>query len=459
MQIFDKNNIFINIRKKFQYFIFENYHVSRNDSQLTARFFFNLSDKYFFEPEIIIPFKYFFTDNAFDREIINDLVFHIGMVELISYWKAACPPEIIIKPRHLNETQVKWWKKLYYNGLGEFFYTNKINISSDTFAKIYPDKTAGNKPFSFKTKNRIIVPVGGGKDSVVTLELLKKAGMPVIPFMLNPRNASLDCAKKAGFSRKNIFEVHRAIHPQLLELNKKGFLNGHTPFSALLAFISLLAAYLNKTGNIALSNEASANEPTVRNSAVNHQYSKSFEFEKDFRDYVSSYISEDFNYFSFLRPLSEFRIAGLFSGFHEYHNVFRSCNAGSKTDSWCGKCPKCLFTWIILSPFLEQEELKNIFNKDLFNDTQLIPVFEQLIGLTETKPFECVGAIDEINSALAITIRKLKSENLPHLLKYYFSLDNYKKYKNTDITKLQQQFNFQHFLSPKFETIIKNAVE
>jgi hypothetical protein len=188
---------------------------------------------------------------------------------------------------------------------------------------------------------------------------------------------------------------------------------------------------------VALSNENSANESTVKGSYVNHQYSKSLEFEDDFRRYVVGsvecvadstqaqmlptvhYPLPTYNYFSFLRPLSELQIAMLFSRFMDYHDVFRSCNAGSKEDIWCGHCAKCLFAYIILSPFIEPARLNQIFGKSMLDDMTMELEFKQLIGEAETKPFECVGTVSEVRQALSMTLKRWYPEERPALLKGY----------------------------------------
>ena len=190
----------------------------------------------------------------------------------------------------------------------------------------------------------------------------------------------------------------------MLELNQEGYLNGHTPFSALVAFSSLITAYLHNLKYIALSNEASANESTVAGSTVNHQYSKSFKFEQDFHNYEKEYIQSGIYYLSMLRPLSEFQIAEYFSRHPAYHEVFRSCNVGSKQDIWCGHCPKCLFVFLILSPFLSHSRLTEIFSTDMLEDRSMLEDFQKLTGLTEEKPFECVGSRDEVNAASCLPI-------------------------------------------------------
>lgn len=416
----DNNKKYKQLRGKYDFFIYRGFSITDTQTSIMVVYHFNLADRYEFFPTLKIRKKNFVNDKLAFSDIEN-FVFHIGLIELISYWKAACPPRIIVKPFKLNEKQIDWWKKLYFNGLGEFFYLNGIKNTIENFVEIISDseKEIGFTKCDFEN-NKVLVPVGGGKDSIVTLELLKNK-YNVIPFILNPRQASLETIKVAGFQTDEFLEIIRTIDPQLLVLNNMGFLNGHTPFSALLAFVSVFSSALTASRHIALSNEASANEPTEKKSGVNHQYSKSFEFEKDFREYVSEFISQDINYFSFLRPLSEYNIAALFSTFPKYFNVFKSCNVGSKKNIWCGKCPKCLFTYIILSPFIRNERLVNIFGKDLYRDKEQLTHFNELTGISEVKPFECVGTVYEVNIAIIQAIEKHQGQ-LPYLLEYYRTL-------------------------------------
>lgn len=419
---------------------------------------FNLAGKYIFRPEFSLPKKRFYknfpTQASLDSSIFNNLLFHIGMIELISYWKSACPSKLIIRNQKLSDEQVLWWKNVYYHGLGEFFYTNGIQTDQENFMQISSEENSFPAE-ELKLDDTVIVPIGGGKDSVVTLEILGKT-RKVRPFILNPRGATLECARVAGFGNDGIIEVNRRLDPLLLNLNAQGFLNGHTPFSALLAFYSLLISVISGHKYIALSNESSANEPTIAGTEVNHQYSKSFAFESDFRDYVKSYISGDIKYFSFLRPLNELQIARLFAQQVKYYPVFKSCNAGSKTDSWCCNCPKCLFAYTILSPFIPVIEMVHIFGKNLFELPQLLGYLKELTGIEEVKPFECVGTIDEVNAALHMFIAQHQHEKLPLLIDYYSNTTNYSRYDPAnEANEILGEFNNDHFLEPLFLDVLK----
>ncbi len=217
-------------------------------------------------------------------------------------------------------------------------------------------------------------------------------------------------------------------------------------------------------GYIVLSNEDSANESTVVGKNVNHQYSKSFEFEQDFHFYEEKYLETGIKYFSFLRPLSEFQIAKMFVSHKKYLPIFRSCNLGSKynPDIWCGNCPKCLFVCLILSPFLSLDELTKIFGRDLLNSPDMENYFIELIGRSEHKPFECVGSIDEVNLAISLAIKQILREKgkLPLLFEKYLEQGLY------DPESLVQRnekycsgFSEDNLLPEKFEKILTKEME
>ena len=424
------------LRREYPHFYYRGYEAEWEEGALNITYTFEIEGLSVFTPHWTFPLPQGRLEEIKGR-VTEEMLFSLGMVELISYWKIACPPQVYIEKGKLDSEQIRWWKHLYFNGLGEFFYVNGIEEArEENFMEIHcQDFRTGKEPSSEEASpvsaleqegkrslsKGFLVPIGGGKDSAVTLDLLMDGGYPVYGYIINPRGASLNTAERAGLSDEKVMKVKRTLDQRMLELNRRGYLNGHTPFSALVAFSSLIGAAILELDYVALSNESSANESTVPGSSVNHQYSKSFEFEKDFRQYAETYMPGSAFYFSLLRPLSEFQIAWIFSGLKQYHDIFRSCNSGSKTDSWCGRCPKCLFVCLILSPFLEQEEIENIFGRSMLEDLSLRETFDKLVGIAREKPFECVGSRDEVREAVRLTIEKFGRgrKPLPALLEYY----------------------------------------
>ncbi len=448
-----RHKTYLELREKYAFFSYDAYDYSIDSQSIIIQFHFSLADEIHFHPQIEIPFNDRLNTENLSVDFLQNAIFHIGMVELISYWKAAAPKRLIIRPHKLDEKQIAWWKNLYFHGLGEFFYVNGITTTVEEFMQIETTENALPEKESLQLAEDIILPIGGGKDSVVSLELLKETEKEIIPLIMNPRGATIETVKAGGIEENKTILIYRTLDEQIMELNKKGFLNGHTPFSALLAFVSVLAAAMHGVKYIALSNESSANESTVSGSDINHQYSKSIAFEKDFRAYCDSYISSDIQYFSLLRPFSELKIVSLFSQYKQYHQVFRSCNVGSKENVWCGACPKCLFSFIMLAAFLPLEEVIKIFGKNLFADPNLKNSLFDLCGINENKPFECVGTIEEVNIALQHFIKK-HPENKDTLIESYKE-KAIGSSSFLDIEKYLKEYNSAHFLPKDLASIIQ----
>ena len=422
------NSKFNELRDKYLEIIYRKYDISYDEEYMSIKYTFEIPNLKVFEPTISI-LKKDICNNNIDNNLLNSMVFRIGLIELISYYKCVCPKNIVLEAGYLEEDEKEWFKKLYLNGLSEFFYVNNIKVDNDIFEFI----NKGKKIDSFNTTyygSGNLIPIGGGKDSIVTLELLKNYDNKC--FAINPKQVHLDCCEEV-----ELYSVKRTIDKNLLELNEKGFLNGHTPFSALVAFVSYLVAYLTNRKYIVLSNEGSANEETVIGTNVNHQYSKTYEFENDFYNYTKKYFKIDIKYFSLLRPIKEIQIAYLFSKYTKYHKVFRSCNLGSKKSpwEWCCNCPKCLFVYIILACFLEKDKMIEIFGEDLLDRKDLEEYFLELIGQKDTKPFECIGTIDEVKFAM----NKISGRYDSYLVKLY--KDNYYEDVNIELDKFYYENN------------------
>ncbi len=388
---------YLELREKYPEFVYRNFSYELKDGDLEIKFLFEVGE-FKFSPRIIfkqIPLERF---NSLEKQPIENLIFHLGLAEIPSYWKAFTSPYIKIQAGSLNGEQINWWKDLIIQGMGQFFYENKIDFTLDDFVTI---STTSDKRFNAGPNIEsydILIPVGGGKDSAVTLELLKGVGRTAA-LLINPTQAATDVVEASGIGQKII--VERSIDKVLLDLNEQGYLNGHTPFSSVVAFIALFAAYVYGYKEIALSNERSSDEENTMymGRKINHQYSKTFEFENKFRSYVKNYLV-DINYFSFLRPLYELQIAKIFSRMRKYFSLFRSCNVGQKTNSWCRSCPKCLSTYILLKPFLTKQDLIGIFGEDLLIKPSLKETLSELTDENKVKPFECVGTRAELQDAL-----------------------------------------------------------
>lgn len=388
------------------------------------------------------------------------VVFRMGLAEAVSYFKSCLCPRIVIRCGCLTDDEKLFWKKLWFGGLGEYFYINNISADFDSFVNIecpQPDKaTVYDTP---RGRFDELIPVGGGKDSAVTAELLAGRRDKNIFITVNDQQARTDTVTAAGYEAARIIRVYRTIAPELLDLNSRGFLNGHTPFSSVVAFISLYAAYICGAKYIVLSNESSANEGNISGSGVNHQFSKSFGFERGFNDYVKANICSGIDYFSLLRPFCELQIAAMFSRFPQYLPVFRSCNRGSKKNVRCGECAKCLFVFTILSPFVGREDLVAAIGRDMLADASLAGLFDGLTGLSAQKPFECVGTVNEVRAACTLAVRRYRAEGreLPALLSRFAG--TIRPTPDGELAALFSQFNTDNLIPGEFIPAVNDMLQ
>ena len=451
------------LRPRYPTFVYKSYSYSLKKSTLEMQFNFAIAPDISFTPKVRIPDIDMAAAKKLDRRALDNLVFHLGLAEIPTYWKCTCSPTIVVACGILSPAQIQWWRSLLMNGLGEFFYTNNIDFTGKNFITIVSrSKKKQSKATAVLAgrHNGMIVPMGGGKDSVVTEEILARAGGKFRTLVLGNATAAIATATRGAAP----IRIERIIDPRLRTLNQKGYLNGHTPFSSYLSFLTVLSAAMFGYDSVAISQERSANEANVRFKGIwiNHQYSKSFAFESGFRDYAKKYLATDIDYFSFLRPLYEIQIARLFSEMPDYFPTFRSCNVGMKKNIWCGTCSKCVSIYSLLSPFIPQETLTNIFHKDLFKDATLWPHVMALLGRSAGKPLECVGTEEETFVALGLAAQKYAFAHKPMpviLQRFEKEMRPSRADVNRRAARLLRTWDIKNFLPTDMKAILKSALK
>ena len=326
----------------------------------------------------------------------------------VSYFKLLAPTRIEVD-FPLTERERDFALDIYSNGLGEFYARNKLEHFGKIEITSPPDhRRARPSPI---LRDRALLPIGGGKDSLVSVELLEAAGLDYTTFAVNPKGPIVGSVDK--IARTPIYVV-RTLDAEMLRLSKEtGYLNGHVPSTAINSMIAALAALLFSYARIVLSNERSASEGNVVHDGreVNHQHSKSLEFERLIADVLGDATGGALSYFSLLRPYSEARIAALFARETRFDHVFSSCNRNFKLSGhdgplWCGECPKCHFTFLMMAPRMDYGRMMSIFGHNFLDKPENERSFRELTGLAGQKPWECVGEIEEAAACLyQLTLR------------------------------------------------------
>jgi hypothetical protein len=383
----------------YQTFYFKAYEF--NPATKQALFHYAIDEDLFFTEKYTFNFAYVDYDEAILDRALQTLFFMAG----VSYYKTYLPPKITVAAGQLDNALANFLAKTYQRGLGEFFYVNQL----DPRTTIPFEPTTDVLPaLETATGAGILVGVGGGKDSLVTIEALRDSAQSFTTWSLDHREQLQPLVEV--IDTKHLW-VEREWDRQLLDLNKAGAYNGHVPISAIFAAVGTIVAILKGSRDVVVSNEKAANEPTLRYQGVdvNHQYSKSQEFEQDYQMHMQRSFGDSYRYYSFLRPLSELYIGELFAkhDFQKYRATFSSCNRAFRHQSdqmfWCGECPKCAFVFMILTPFIDREAVESIWNgKNLLLDPALQSTYEQLLGIAGDKPLECVGEIKESRAAMRL---------------------------------------------------------
>lgn len=328
----------------------------------------------------------------------------------VSYYKAGVPSRIEVAAGSPDAATADLLDTLYRDGLAEFAYRNRLDLDGRI---AFPRATQNPAPVPIHpTQGRVrpqraLIPIGGGKDSLVVVEALKRAGLEATATWIGTSPLIAAVAARTGLPTLNI---GRELSPVLFEFNRMGAWNGHVPVTAVNSAILACAAILYGFDAIAFANERSASSATLEYAGrqINHQWSKGWAFERRFADWLRSYVDTDLDYFSLLRPCPELAVTRAFAASGAaYFDVFSSCNRNFRilgprpADRWCGQCPKCHFVFLALAPFLPKPRLLAIFGRNLLDDDTQAAGFDALVEYRDHKPFECVGEGAEARAAFA----------------------------------------------------------
>jgi len=365
----------------------------------------------------------------------------LHLIAGVSYYKAAVPAQVAIDGYAIDADTAALVEDIYLNGLGEFAYRNGLNlrgrfrlpvslpspcgggaggegtaataVAGAAAASVEPSPqplSRGGRGSStapaLGLREHALVAIGGGKDSLVSIEALRNAGVAETVTWIGGSQLIRACAERTGLPMLNI---GRTLAPELFELNRQGAWNGHIPVTAVNSAIMVLAALVQGVDQVVFSNEHSASygSQIAGTGEVNHQWSKGWAFEQAFGGYVQRHVAADLHYYSLLRPLSELAVARQFARTDYYDAHFSSCNRNfhilgeRPVNRWCGVCPKCHFVFLALAPFMPKTRLVRIFGRNLLDDGEQAAGYDALLEFQDHKPFECVGEGRESRAALA----------------------------------------------------------
>lgn len=452
--VVDNKQKFEDFRVKYPIFTYDSYSWTKKDTVLVLSFKYKFSTEDVIETSIEINLPKEVSDEILKNN--EDYIFRIGLINALSYWKSYCSPSFKINCGNLSEDELYWWQDIFYDGMGEFRYRNNLlNVSKNDWVKfIFSTNKKEKNIHNFNLIGNLIA-FTGGKDSSLTLGIINEnTNSENEIFSINPPANFEKIRSFFNFDKYSETIINRKVHEHLLILNKEGALNGHTPFSAVVALIGVFVASLNNRKYVIVSNEGSADEVTVLGTEINHQYSKSFIFEKNFRNYCNLVWPNGPEYFSILRPFTEIGIISLLKKYEDIIPFISSCNIKKRDTLWCGKCAKCFFSFLMFSAVRDTIFAKKVLGINMFEDIENIGMLNELTGFALTKPFECVGTSEESMSAISVILSKEKNAKDEPVLKIFLE-------KNKDKLSDPKNFNLiacefkTHLLPEEFLNIIK----
>lgn len=404
-----------------------------------------------------LEFPTAFTPEVIERPDVKAAIESLHILLGVSYFRLHVSPKISLS-YELSKEQSDFWKAIYTKGLGEFYYLNKIDFRElINFPVTSSDNHTSSSCYS---SSKALVLHGGGKDSLLSVEITRKANIDFELFSLHSSPIQELAAEAVG---KKPFVVKRTMDKQMLNLLENGgSYAGHIPITAMYSFVAILYGLMNEYAYVVVSNEASANYGSVEylGMTINHQWSKSFEAEKLIQDYIQNFISTDIHYFSLLRPIHEIQIVKLFTHFKKYFTKFSSSNHNfTQTDGHEHRWDvtysrgKVEFVFALFTAFLSKKEVLTIFEDDYFAHPECLERYKELLGKTGIKPLDCVGTPEE--TAVAMYLAYERGEYNDEPIMAYFASD---VLPNLDVENLKRLV-FEYGDDSRIPTTFKEALK
>jgi hypothetical protein len=256
---------------------------------------------------------------------------------------------------------------------------------------------------------------GGGKDSLVAMKLLERAGVPFASYAYSHSlygsaahqheliegllgHVAASCHHRHwvydDFMDSPVVELHT-------EYGVKTILAAETP-SSVFGVIPVILQHGYR--HIVLAHERSADVGNMTweqtGEEINHQWGKSLEAELLLDDYIKRELIKNVSYFSILKPVYDVLIFNLLARDPGAVPHTHSCNVRKP---WCGRCPKCAYVWLNYMAYLPTEMVNGMFGQqNLFDADENHLWFRQMLGLEAHTPFECIGQIQEARLAFAL---------------------------------------------------------
>jgi UDP-N-acetyl-alpha-D-muramoyl-L-alanyl-L-glutamate epimerase len=317
--------------------------------------------------------------------------------------------------RHHTEALERLWAAVFDKVWAQWRYENDLPDERPPPWSSSPARPSSEPVRLDHATDEVLLFCGGGKDSLVSMKLLERGGIPFAAFAYassaygarEPQFRLIDRLLDLGAARRrhrqivlDDFVASPALELHGEEAGVRTVTSAETPSS----IFGVLPILLDRGYRHAvLGHEASANRPNLvwarTGEDINHQWGKSAEAERLLDQYIRAELIEDVGVFSVLMPIHDAVIFELLRRDEASLAATHSCNVEKP---WCMRCPKCAYVWLACRAHLSAPIVESVFPDDLLEVPENLPHFRQMVGLGEHTPFECIGAVEESRLALAL---------------------------------------------------------
>jgi len=254
-------------------------------------------------------------------------------------------------------------------------------------------------------EERVMLLMGGGKDSLYSYQLLRAAGFDVECFYMTEASRTWQQLRKTHCALGKEVVQHRAF----LNANQMGAVECRyqrdytTQFQVGQAlFLSIPYALGRNCKYIAIGAERSANGATGNYCGVriNHQFEKSAPFLGILNRHFDARFGNGLRVFSPLHGLFDLGIYARFLRSKKLLDLQSSCGGSNSRQRHCGRCEKCAFVAALLAGLSPDVGAHGkLFPTNPLEDTALFDEWYQ--GRFE-RPLACVGSLRELRTALRL---------------------------------------------------------
>jgi len=355
-------------------------------------------------------------DRRFGRDFMERVHVHAALFE-INKIASLRPAVLDLGPyaRHHTEALERLWRAVFHRVWAQWRYENDLPDARPPAWASRPVAAGSAAVRRDRDAGEALLFCGGGKDSLVSMKLFERGGVPFSSFAyaassygrVHPQRALIDGLLDRGAPRRREQQIvfDDFVEAPVLDLYGEAFgvrtiTAAETPSS----IFGALPVLLDRGYPYAvLGHEASANRGNLvwdkTGEEVNHQWGKSVEAERLLDAYIRAELVEDIGVFSALMPIHDVLIFSLLRRDQGALGATHSCNVQKP---WCRRCPKCAYVWLGYRAHLDRAPVEALFPEDLLEVPENQAHFRDMLGLGVHTPFECIGHVEESRLALAL---------------------------------------------------------